>query len=70
MENGKPNNGIDVQKLTGQKEHERRHFPVSSLDDVLKEVRRLGGTGTLEINFRDGKARGDAKWRGFIQRDP
>lgn len=68
MENGKPN-GIDAQRLAGQ--HEKREathvFPVRSLDDVLSSIRRAGGTGKLEIHFKNGHARGEAKWNGFVK---
>lgn len=72
MHNGKPN-GIDAERLAGDKPakaHDNRQFPVASLDDVLHEIRRAGGTGKLEINFRNGHARGEAKWRGFSKREP
>lgn len=46
----------------------RTQFPVTSLEGVLAEIRRAGGTGKLEINFRNGHARGEAKWQGFSHR--
>lgn len=53
-----------------EKQFERRQIPVKSLDDMLSEIRRAGGTGKLEINFKNGQARGDAKWRGFSREKP
>jgi hypothetical protein len=40
-------------------------FPVRSMDEMLSAIRRAGGTGKLEVNFRNGHARGEAKWKGF-----
>lgn len=72
MENGKPP-PIDTQRLAGdkpEKRFEQRQFPVASIEDVLREIHRAGGTGKIEINFKNGRARGDAKWRGFSRTDP
>lgn len=53
------------------KEPNNQVFPVRTLEDVLAQIRRVGGTGKLEINFRNGQARGDAKWMGVgKQKDP
>jgi hypothetical protein len=72
-QNGKPN-GIDTARtLAGEKPakvHQEKQFAVSSLGDVLSEIRRAGGTGKLEINFKNGHARGEAKWRGFSREEP
>lgn len=57
-----------VQQLVGarsEKQYESRHFPVTSLEDVLREIHRSAGTGKLEIHFCNGKARGGAKWEGY-----
>jgi hypothetical protein len=70
MNNGKPQNGIDAQRLAGQKPDKVRQeivFPVATLDDVLASIRRAGGTGELKINFRNGQARGEAKWAGVVK---
>lgn len=69
MDNGTPK-PASADTLAGdktQKTFDKRNFAVSSLDDVLREIRRAGGTGKLEINFRNGYARGDAKWRGYTR---
>lgn len=50
-----------------QKAFESRQFPVTSLEDVLRDIRRAGGTGKLEINFKNGQARGGAKWEGYTR---
>jgi hypothetical protein len=60
MKNGPTN-------LAGQapdKQPNNKVFPVATLEDVLAQIRRVGGTGKLEINFKNGHARGDAKWLG------
>lgn len=70
MTNGKLQNGIDTQRLAGEKPdkvEQSRVFPVRTLEDVLVSIRRAGGTGKLEINFRNGYARGEAKWQGFVK---
>lgn len=61
--NGKP--GV-AGRLAGEKPNgwEKRVFPVTSLADVLREIHRAGGTGRLEIHFKDGQARGEARWLG------
>ena len=74
MQNGNPkfNPQEIADSLAGtakEKRFDQRQFPVKSLDDVLSEIRRAGGTGKLEINFKNGHARGDAKWRGFARPD-
>lgn len=67
--NGKP--AFDSQVLAGTDRYNKtlkdRHFPVNSLEDMLTQIRRAGGTGKLEINFKNGQARGEAKWRGFVK---
>ena len=60
-ENGKPDN--DTKRVPDQKV-----FDVRTLDDVLASIRRTSGTGKLVINVRDGHARGEAKWRGWVLR--
>jgi hypothetical protein len=67
-QNGQNGKGASSNTLAGQKADkvfQQRQFPIRSLDDVLTEIRRAGGTGKLEINFKDGQARGDAKWKGY-----
>lgn len=60
---------ISAETLAGQSKNNKaptqRQFPVDTLDGVLREIRRTSGTGKLEIHFRNGHARGDAKWEGF-----
>lgn len=76
MQNGNGKDPAKSQILAGtagtpkDKSFGERQFPVQSLDDVLSEIRRAGGTGKLEINFKNGQARGDAKWRGFSRNTP
>lgn len=60
--NGKPR---IAETLSGERKFDQRSFPVSTLADVLREIHRNAGTGYLEIHFKDGQARGDAKWRGW-----
>ena len=64
MTNGKPPHDRDykVNKVPDEKV-----FPVDTLDDVLASIRRAGGTGKLEINFKNGHARGEAKWSGVVR---
>lgn len=65
-----PEPPVDANILAGQqtaKVEDKRQFPVNSLNDVLSEIRRAGGTGKLEINFKNGHARGEAKWQGFVK---
>lgn len=56
-------------ETNGKRVPDKKVFPVRSLEDVLASIRRTAGTGKLEINFRDGQARGDAKWRGSVVRE-
>lgn len=68
MQNGKPDFSADTLAGTPKdKRFDQRHFPVNSLEDMLGEIRRAGGTGKLEINFKNGHARGEAKWRGYTR---
>lgn len=60
----------EISKLVGRRQEkvpEERAFPVKTLADVLAEIRRVGGTGKLEIHFKNGQARGDAKWNGVVK---
>jgi hypothetical protein len=52
-------------KAKTDKVFDARAFPVNSLEGVLEQIRRTAGTGKLEIHFRNGHARGEAKWEGF-----
>jgi hypothetical protein len=71
MQNGKPNkfNSDILAGTPKDKSFSERQFPVHSLEDVLGEIRRNAGTGKLEINFKNGYARGEAKWRGVSRKD-
>lgn len=57
----------EMERLAGTKVNGEKHFPVTSLEDVLREIRRTSGTGKLEIHFANGKARGEAHWKGFAR---
>lgn len=66
-----------LQALTGNgngngngKVPDKRNFPVNTLSEILIEIKRQGGTGCLEIHFRNGSARGEAKWNGFFNKKP
>lgn len=66
--NGKPMTSAST--LAGDdhvKVPDKRQFPVNSLQDILAEIRRAGGTGKLEIHFKNGHARGEAKWNGVVK---
>lgn len=45
------------------KKFEHFRLEVNSLDQVLSEIRRAGGTGSLTINFAGGRPRGAAEWK-------
>lgn len=57
-----------AETLAGAKKgFDQRTFPVSSIADILNEIRRAGGTGKLEVHFKNGHARGEAKWQGYTR---
>ena len=64
-----PRNGIDgvLRTLAGMpgartETHESVRFDVGTIRDVMDQIRRLQGTGSLTINFANGKPNGLAKW--------
>jgi hypothetical protein len=60
----------DMQTLAGSnkdKQPDTRHFPVSSLEDVMRELRRVGGTGKMELHFKNGYIRGNGKFEGYVR---
>jgi len=64
---GKPNGFSHLAGAKPDKVADDRSFPVRTLEDVLSQIRRAGGTGKLEIHFRNGHARGEAKWQGVVR---
>jgi len=58
-------NGSSLSNLTGAETRAKIHtevrFPISSMQEVMETIRRMGSTGNLTLNFSHGKAL-DMKW--------
>lgn len=56
--------GLKLSLLSGRvKTFEAVNFPVSTLADIVSEIRKLNGTGQLTINFHAGKPSGQAEFK-------
>jgi hypothetical protein len=42
---------------------ERVHFQVGTIEDAMRFIRQLQGTGALTIHFNSGKPHGEAEWK-------
>ena len=50
--------------------HESVRFEVQAIEDAMESIRRLQGTGSLTVNFANGKANGLAEWKSSLDKPP
>jgi hypothetical protein len=50
-------------RLSGARTQESVHFRVDDIGAAIEQIKTLGGTGQLVLNYANGKPNGHAEWR-------